>query len=277
MVRALKVLDFGEAARSLLRFKPLAGSVQRIAVRSEVSTSVRDGGSRNPLPPAPGVQLTLRAEVTRVGADGEAHYRCAIEQVDLLVREGTPVRAIETLQAELASLPGLIGAGRVAVDGRSTHFAFAVPPALPPSLRQPIEDMSAALNGLGSVLPAEAVGLGAQWEMPGGRGGVGLSAPVRFTLKTLSPNEVGVRMTLGEVETQVSESLRARVRGKAGSVIALDRLWPTRMELEIETLSRLSTEDGGVLRGTDGLSTARLQIRELSFTRATDGVRRIAG
>ncbi|MGA9523432.1 MAG: hypothetical protein WBV82_18350 [Myxococcaceae bacterium] len=277
MTRVLKVLNPGEPTRSLLRFRPLAGSVQRIAVRSEVSSSVRDGGSRKPLSPTPGIQLTLRAEVTRVGADGEAHYRCAIEQVDLLVRDGTPVRVIEAVQAELATLPGLTGAGRVTADGRSTHFAFALPRELASSLRLPIEDMSAALNGLGTVLPAEAVGLGAQWEVPGGRGGAHSSVPMCFTLKTLAPNEVGVRMTLGETETPVGETMRARVRGKGGSLFALDRLWPTRMELEIETLTRLSAEDGGVVRGTDGLSTARMQLRELSFTRATEGVRRIAG
>jgi hypothetical protein len=254
-----KILDHGESTRSLLRFKPLAGSVQRIAARWEVTTGVREGGSRQPLPPAPGIQLILRAEVDRVGSEGEASYRCEIEQVDLLVRDGTPMGVIESLRAELAPLAGLRGAGRVAADGRAIAFGFALPASLPVTLRQPLEDMTAALSGMGNVLPSEAVGLGARWEVDG----------ASFTLKSQSPGEVGVRMALAESDRPVGDSMQARIRARGGTLLALDRLWPTRAELKVDARTRADS-------GTTGLSAARLQIRELSFTRATNTVRTIA-
>lgn len=273
----MRILQHGEAARSLLRFRPLAGSVQRIAARSELGTTLRDGGSRKPLPPTPGVQLILRTEVLRVDPEGVAHHRFDIEQVDLLVRDGTPLQLIEAMQTELEPLTGVVGEGRTAADGRALHLGFELPSSLSAPLRRPLEELATALGGLGTVLPGEPVGLGARWEVSGGETGPLTGAPLRFTLKALAPREVKVRIALGESGPALTERLRTRVRGGGGSELALDRLWPTRMELDVEAEARPLSEDASPTRGTDAFTTARLRIRELSFTQATTFGRVITG
>ncbi len=69
------------------------------------------------------------------------------------------------------------------------------------------------------------------------------------------------------------------MRGEGGAQFALDRLWPIRLELEVESETRVLGVDGRAARGTDGFSVARLQVRELSFTRPTPlrAARPIAG
>ena len=277
----MRVLHPGEAARKLFRLRPLAGSVQRIAARSELRTSLRDGGSRTLLPPTPGIQLILRADVTRIGPDGEAHYRFVFEQVDLLVQKGTPLRAIDVLREELAALPGLSGEGRVAADGRSTHFALTLPPTLPAPLPQPLQEMTAALSGLGTVLPPEPVGLGARWEATSGGTGPTARTPMVFTLKTLAADAIGVRLALnepGEAEAAAATApVRTRTRGRGGCLLAFDRLWPTRLELDVEAETHLPPDRTRSTGRAEGFTTARLRLRELSFTPPVIGARVIAG
>lgn len=270
----MKILHHGEGPRTQLRFRPLAGSVQRIAARSELGTTLRDGGPRKQLPPPPGIQLILRTEILRVDPDGVAHHRFVIEQVDLLVRDGTPVATVEALRAELEPLPGLAGEGRVAADGRTLHSGFDVPDSLSPPLRRPIEELTTALGGLGTVLPSEPVGLGASWEVGDGAAS---NLPMRLTLKTLDLPGMGVRIALGETASAGSGDLLARVRGSGGSELSLDRLWPTRMELDVDAEVRPSAQGGEPTRSTDATLSARLRVRELSFTRATTFVRVIPG
>src|SRR5687767_13595615 len=97
----MRVLQRGQAPQKKFQLQPLVGSVQRVGLRSESSTSIRDAGKTTPAPPTPGVQLILSAEVTRV-SNGEVTYRFTLEQVDLLVQGGTPAKAVEALRAELA-------------------------------------------------------------------------------------------------------------------------------------------------------------------------------
>lgn len=273
----MKLLERGQAPQKLLRLRPLAGSVQRIGVRSESTATLRNAGSNQPLPATPGVQMVLAAEVHRASPEGEILFRFTLEQVDLLVQAGMPVRAVEALREELAPLPGLSGEGRVSANGRSNGFALTLPPGMPEPLRAQLQQMSATLSGLGTLLPSEPVGQGARWEEDGFGSGPLSGARTSFALKRLDDSGLGLRIELDgpakpqpvppELRAQEgATSLHTEVRGQGGCLLSLDRLWPTRFELDVDSHAALRVEGEASARRLDGFTHLRMRLKELSFS-----------
>lgn len=275
----MKVLERGQAPQKQLRLHPSAGSVQRLSVVSESSTTLRDAGSRKPMPPSPGLRMVLSAEVLRVSPDGDVDYRFVLEGMDLLVADGTPAAPVEALRKELEPLPGLTGEGRVSATGRSNAFTLKLPPGLSAPLRAQTQQMQSMLSGMGTFLPSEPVGLGASWEQ-GGLGDGPLSGTcTTLTLKSLDAEGVGLRIALSEPPRPqpVPSALRAQggdtptlhtqVKGKGGCLLSLDRLWPTRFELEVDSHAALRAGSTESPRRLDGFTNTRLRMKELSFTR----------
>ncbi|WP_342375305.1 hypothetical protein NVS55_28925 [Myxococcus stipitatus] len=256
----MKVLHPGQTPQTLLQLRPLAGSIQRIAVRSETNISVRHSGRTRELPSPPGIQMNLTVEVSRIAPDGEIHYRFALDQMDLLVKAGTPQKEAEALRAELAPLPGLRGEGRVSPDGRSSHFHAALPSDLAPHLREPLQQLLKTLGGMGTFLPSSPVGLGARWEHQ-------TPTPPSTTtveLKRLEKQEVGLKLELYAPPS--STEPRTQSRGAGGCVMSLDRLWPLQYELEVETHTQVQSQDDGPPRRLETTTHLRMRMRERSFT-----------
>jgi hypothetical protein len=271
----MRVLQRGQAPQRKFQLQPLVGSVQRVGIRSESSTSIRDAGKTTQAPPMPGVQLILSAEVTRV-SQGEVTYRFTLEQVDLLVQGGTPAKAVEALRAELAPLPGLTGEGHVGATGQSGAFSLKLPGELSPELRGQMEEMAAMLKGLGTFLPSEPVGAGARWEQ-GGLGGKLAGGSTRVELKSVEADVLGLRIELDTPRTPQpvppglrtqygGETLHTESRGQGACLISLDRLWPTRFELDVETHAEARAGDDKAPRRMEANTTLRTRLKELAFT-----------
>ncbi|MCE9666393.1 hypothetical protein LY474_01090 [Myxococcus stipitatus] len=271
----MKVLDRGTSPHSLLRLAPVVGSVQRIRVRTQSSSAVKDAGKKTPRPPVPGVQLVLAAEVLAVAASGEARFRFTLESVALLVQPGTAPQAVKQLHTQLEPLPGLTGEGRVAHDGRPNGFTLKLPKDLAPELRGPLDQVTATLSGLGRIFPAEPVGLGARWTpaLPGK--GPLAGAHTTLELKARDDASLGLRLTMESTSkpqpvpehlraSEQRETLTTYVRGQGGCAFAVDRLWPTRFELEVDTRLALRAE-GTPPRHMDSFAHLELRVRELSF------------
>ncbi|WP_147444128.1 hypothetical protein [Corallococcus sp. CA031C] len=273
----MKVLDRGSAPHAPLRLSPLVGSVQRIRVRTESHGAIKDAGQKSPLPPVPGVQMVLAAEVLGVSTSGEVRFHFALESAALLIQPGTPPQAVEKLHAQLEPLPGLKGEGRVSADGRAQGFTLKLPADMAPPLREQLQQVTSTLGGLGRILPTEAVGLGARWSPPLPGKGPLAGARTTLELKTREATGFGLRLELESTSkpqpapenlrtTRGGESLRTYVQGQGGCTFSLDRLWPTRFELEVETRLALRAEDKDSPRRMDSFATLQMRLRELSFS-----------
>ncbi|NBD08203.1 MULTISPECIES: hypothetical protein [Corallococcus] len=257
--------------------RPLFGGVQRIGMRSESTTTLRDAGRTRPGPSLPGVQMVMVAEVLRVLPDGTARYRFTLEEVDLLVAARTPVRAVEAARAQLAPLPGLKGEGQVGPHGRSTGFEWKLPPDLSAPVRGQMQQMADLLKDLGTFLPTEPVGLGARWEQQGVGSGALTGATTRVELRSLERQSVGLRLQWETPRTPQpvpaslrtpngGETMHTEAKGHGGCLLALDRLWPVQLELDVESHVALRAGAQEAPRRFDGFTTSRLRVRELSFT-----------
>ncbi|RKH38265.1 hypothetical protein D7X96_38405 [Corallococcus interemptor] len=276
----MHLLHRGQAPQKPLLLRPLFGGVQRIGMRSESTTTLRDAGRNKPGPVMPGVQMVMAVEVLRVLPDGSARYRFTLEEVDLLVAARTPVRTVESARAQLSPLPGLKGEGQVAPNGRSSGFEWKLPAELSAPVRGQMQQLAGLLKDLGTFLPAEPVGLGARWEQNGAGSGALTGATTRVELRTLEGQSVGLRLQMETPRTPqpVPASLRpppgtpgettmhTEARGHGGCMLSLDRLWPVRLELDVESHAAVRAGTKDAPKRFDGFTTTRLQVRELSFT-----------
>ncbi|RKG87663.1 hypothetical protein D7W82_12930 [Corallococcus sp. CA049B] len=276
----MHVLHRGQAPLKPLLLRPLFGGVQRIGMRSETATTLRDAGRTRPGPAMPGVQLVMAVEVLRVLPDGSARYRFTLEEVDLLVAARTPVRTVEAARAQLSPLPGLKGEGQVAPNGRSSGFEWKLPADLSAPVRGQMQQMAGLLKDLGTFLPGEPVGVGARWEEKGAGSGALTGANTRVELRTWDGQSVGLRLQMETPRTPqpVPASLRpppdvkgeasmyTEAKGHGGCLLSLDRLWPVRMELDVESHVAVRAGTPEAPKRFDGFTTSRLQLRELSFT-----------
>ncbi|NNB88731.1 hypothetical protein HJC10_18970 [Corallococcus exiguus] len=273
----MKVLERGSAPHAPLRLSPLVGSVQRIRVRSESQGAIKDAGQKTPLPPVPGVQMVLAAEVLSVSASGEVRFQFTLESAALLIQPGTPPQAVEKLHAQLEPLPGLTGEGRVGSDGRSQGFTLKLPKDMAAPVRDQLQQVTATLAGLGRLLPLEALGLGARWSPPLPGKGPLSGARTTLELKKREATGFGLRLELDSTSKpqpapenlrtkKGGESLTTYVRGQGGCTFSLDRLWPTRFELDVETRLALRAEDKDSPRRMDSFATLQMRLRELSFS-----------
>ncbi|WP_375757224.1 hypothetical protein [Corallococcus exercitus] len=276
----MHVLQRGQAPRQPLLLRPLFGGVQRIGLRSQNATTLRDAGRSRPGVPMPGVQMVMAVEVLRVLPDGTARYRFTLEQVDLLVAARTPVRTVEAARAQLSPLPGLKGEGQVDPHGRSSGFEWKLPADLAAPVRGQMQQLAGLLKDLGTFLPTEPVGVGARWEQQGAGSGALTGSTTRVELRSLEGLAVGLRLQMETPRTPqpVPASLRpppgekgeasmhTEAKGHGGCLLSLDRLWPLRLELDVEShvAVRAGTQDAP--KRFDGFTTSRLQVRELSFT-----------
>lgn len=276
----MHVLQRGQAPQKPLLLRPLFGGVQRIGMRSETTTTLRDAGRSKPGPAMPGVQMVMAVEVLRVLPDGSARYRFTLEEVDLLVAARTPVRTVEAARAQLSPLPGLKGEGQVAPNGRSSGFEWKLPADLPAPVRGQMQQMAGMLKDLGTFLPAEPVGVGARWEEKGAGSGALTGANTRVELRSLDGQSVGLRLQMETPSTPqpVPASLRpppgekgettmhTEAKGHGGCLLSLDRLWPVRLEMDVESHVAVRAGTPDAPKRFDGFTTSRLQVRELSFT-----------
>ncbi|WP_395817239.1 hypothetical protein [Archangium minus] len=200
----------------------------------------------------------------RVSPDGEIHYRFVLEQIDLLVKGGTPQKDAEALRAELSPLPGLRGEGRVGAQGRSNHFQMALPADLSSALSQSLQHMLKSLAGMGTFLPPDPVGLGARWEHHTQGGPQTPDVTTTVELKSLEKNQLGMRLEL--LAPASTSAPRTQIRGQGGCLMRVDRLWPLQYELELDTHSRIHSQDEGPPRRLEITTHLRMQLRELSFT-----------
>ncbi|RKG57439.1 hypothetical protein D7W79_42640 [Corallococcus exercitus] len=83
------------------------------------------------------------------------------------------------------------------------------------------------------------------------------------TPRTPQPVPAALRPPPGE---KGEASMHTEAKGHGGCLLSLDRLWPVRLELDVEShvAVRAGTQDAP--RRFDGFTTSRLQVRELSFT-----------
>ena len=158
----LKLVNAGKGARSKLRLTAKAAAKQTVDLLMDAVIEQAPTGQTVQVVTMPTVVLSSTAEVTAVDAEGAATYRAVVDSVDARDRPGQTLPAA-TVKTRLASLTNMKIDGTVSASGSTGVTTYAI--------EKPEPDTAGALESLKLMLPtwvllpAEAIGTGATWEV----------------------------------------------------------------------------------------------------------------
>ncbi len=206
----VELVSTGTGARKELRFKPKVGSKQKMTMTMAMTQEVSVDGNKLPVPGLPGQQFTIDFEIKEVASNGDVTYGFKFSEVKLLQDEGANPAAVAAMNAMLKPMMGATGTGQVTNRGLTKSAKFDLPENAPAQLKSMIDSMKDSINRISTPLPAEAVGVGAQWKVTQdlNSGGIQMTQTSTHELKSISDDgfdvAIKIEQAAGEQEVQAA-------------------------------------------------------------------------
>ena len=190
----VRLLEAGAEPRVRLRYRPAAAQTEDLSINMTTTMATSFG---TPLPPrempAPGVRL-LASVTTAPAGKGELSYTLKVVEAEAVDGPGVLPGIAEKMRAELKKVVGATMTGRLTTRGAVIKLETTLPADAPSSARGTLDSLQ---NSYGR-LPAEAVGVGARWEIETKlhQSGVDATALTRYRVRELVGTRVGLDLEM---------------------------------------------------------------------------------
>jgi len=243
----LVLMSPGTGPRRVLRFDFVEGARQSLDLRLDLKLAIAVNHVDMEVPPLPGVSLRVGVEIGDVLGDGSARWRMEIDHATI---SNTPEVTPETAAALRAALPAataIVGSGRLTARGQVAEATIEMPSSVvDPAAAQFLDAVEQLLlRQMACAVPAEAVGVGARWEVRTDldNAGMKLTHIVVNELVTMDDRQIEIKQMVRQEAAPQSitgaESAGATTdlvaldgRGTASLVVDLTRPWPATYSLD---------------------------------------------
>lgn len=157
----VKLLSAGNEPRKALRLAPKAGDTQKALMTLQMAMG--PGGGE--LMKIPAIKIALQIETKSVTPEGDINNEMRIEDVTLDEASGGAAQMAEAMKAGLGTVKGMVVASTITDRGVSKKVEVKYPAGADPTARQAMEQMKDSFMNTQVVLPEEAVGPDAKWEI----------------------------------------------------------------------------------------------------------------
>ena len=157
----VKLLSAGNEPRKALRLAPKAGDLQKALMTLQMSMG--PGGGE--LMKIPAIKIAFQVETKSVTPEGDINDEILIEDVTLDEASGGAPQMAEAMKAALGTVKGMVVANTISDRGASKKVEVKYPAGADPTARQSMEQMKDSFLNAQVVLPEEAVGPDAKWEI----------------------------------------------------------------------------------------------------------------
>ena len=194
----LRMLAAGSEPRRVLRFQPVVGQREELSMTLNTGMSMGGGEAQSAMINMPAMKFLLGLQPKELTASGDIHYEMQIEEVEVLAAADSLPGAAETMRASLKGIKGLVFTGTMAVQGFNKKTDAKFPADADPQTRAAIESMKESFANSQFVLPQEAVGAGAKWEVKQKvkSQGMNIDQTATFTLDAVEGNILSIKSTL---------------------------------------------------------------------------------
>lgn len=159
------LLNAGIEPRQPLRFAPQAHEMQTTTMTLQTKVSMVAGGQVLPSMDAPASKMTFESTITQVDDNGDIHYQMYCTGIEVADSPNAPPQVRELLEAQLKNLVGAGGTFVMDNQGNVKESNFSLPDNADALMQEIFEQISQSFEQLSTPFPAEAVGLGAQWQI----------------------------------------------------------------------------------------------------------------
>lgn len=267
----LKLIDAGKGAKTELRFKPTKGKKETMAMTMKMHMGIDLGAAGKQDMAMPTIEMKADVVAQDVKPNGDYTYATTFSGVDV-GKDGNAMIAGALKQA----MSGIVGLELVATSdpmGRVQDTKMNAK-AANPQLKQMLDSMTKTMDQMQILLPKEAVGLGAAWEVHQLIEENGLkikqvtkmkvtkiAGTVITTSFELSQTAVSKEMKLPNMPPGSKAVLNKFIGGGSGvTVLDLTRLTPVSASAKMKVDMDADMEMGGQKQSMKMLTTIDMKI-----------------
>ena len=252
----VELLDPGAEPRATLRLSPASGSV----IRQDLTTSasVRQSGAASNVIGPLDIRVVEEDTIGVVSPDGSFEISFTFPVFELLDSSEVDATSRRDIRDAFGDAQEITGGATVSSNGVVSDLVFDIPPDVDPAFDQFLEQYEQQASDISVPLPAEPVGVGAQWTVTQRLelNGIDVKQVHTYTLRahegTQLELDVKVRQTARRqpadlpgvpagVEVEVT---RWKVNGSGHLTHDLSRPYPSDGELRIRGRQVFRADDG---------------------------------
>lgn len=162
---SLKVLSAGATPRQVLRMRATPGAKETGVIVAKSSMGTGSTGTPIEMMKLPAMKMTVGVLPKSVSDDGDINYEVVIEDADVVTEADTMPGTAEAMKASLTGMKGLVITCTMSDRGISKSADAKIPPGADAETRAGMEAMEEAFADSEFILPHEAIGTGARWEV----------------------------------------------------------------------------------------------------------------
>lgn len=254
----IRLLDAGSEPRQVLRLHPQVGSSQSLAVTLQISMDMQLGGAGGQSMKIPTITLPIDVTVQDVSSNGDITYQTVVGQPDVAVQADTVPQMAEAMKTAFAALKGLSTRGTKSDRGVGKGTEMKLPAGADPQVGQTMDQMGDILSSFSGILPEEAVGPGARWEIrqPLVSQGMKINQTVTYQLVSIEGDQFNAKLTLTQqaanqkIQNPSMPAMKidvTKMTGAGSGDISFDltRLMPTRATIDTHSDVSMQMDAGG--------------------------------
>jgi hypothetical protein len=161
----VKLLEAGAEPHQVFRLqvKPMETQKTKISARISMTMSAAEMPGQTMKMPA----ITMKSVLTpkSVSAAGEINYEILIEDVEVATEPGVAAQIADSMRESLAGMKGLVLVGTMTDRYLTKKMEARIPPGTDAQTREGMEQMKESFANTEFILPEEAIGVGAKWEV----------------------------------------------------------------------------------------------------------------
>ena len=205
------VQDFGEAPRQEIRYSFTPGATTDATMSMRIQMSM--GGQQMSGMDMPAVETPVTVRTSEVRPDGSARYEYEVASPALAAGSSGNAALDQSLASSLGQAGGASGWYRVDARGNILEGSQSPSPdaALPAQAGQLLNDFQGQMQQLSAPFPAEAVGVGARWQIT--TTAVLMATPMTMTIDYTLLARDGDTVELGMTMVQAATAPAAPVAG----------------------------------------------------------------
>ena len=241
----LTMLKMGAEPRRTLRLHPKVGDKCTATMTMNLEMEMALGGADSQKMKLPAMNLTMETTVKTVSPQGDCGYESVTTAVGVAEDSGATPEMADAMKTTLGGLKGVTVLGTLTHRGIMKGTELKATEDLNPQARQAMEQMKDAFANAGVLLPEEAVGVGAKWEVKQQIKSQGMLIDQTSVFELVSM--AGDRITAKTTLTQAAENQQITN--------------PAAPDMKIELIKLASTGTGEITTDLRMLTPARAEIK----------------
>lgn len=196
----VKLLDAGAEPRKALRLQVKEMNKQKVKLIAKHSMGLSTPEMPEQTVKMPAVSLVGEISIKNISSNGDVAYQVVISEVEVAAEASLPAEAVESVKSKFAAMKGLVVEGLITDRYQVKTNKAVIPSGADAMTRENLEGMDDAFTNTKFILPDEAVGVGAKWEVKqkAKKEGVSLDETIRHELTSIDGELLIVTSTISQ-------------------------------------------------------------------------------